>query len=341
MSPTSFDFDTARLATYLEKHVAEFRGPLTAEKFANGQSNPTFLIRADSGPYVLRRKPPGQLLKSAHAVDREYRVMGALANTDVPVAKMFHLCDDDSVIGSMFFLMEYVDGRVLWDPALPAFTPPERAAIYAQMNQVLAALHRVDVDKVGLSDFGKPGNYFARQVSRWSKQYKASETETLTEMEHLIAWLPAHMPADDGRVALVHGDYRLDNMLFHPTGTQVQAVVDWELSTLGHPFADLAYQCMQLRMDHDSVISGLDGVDRIALGIPTEEEYVAAYCERSGIATIPHWDFYLAFSFFRLAAILQGIKKRAMDGTASSAQATSYGELVEPLAVKAAEIAGL
>jgi len=288
---------------------------------------------------VLRRKPPGPLLKSAHAVDREYRVMAALVDTDVPVAKMYHLCDDDSVIGSMFFLMEYVDGRVLWDPALPELTASERSAIYAQMNQVLAALHRVDIDAVGLSDFGKPGNYFARQVSRWSKQYKASETENLAEMEHLIAWLPANMPADDGRVALVHGDYRLDNMLFHRTGTQVLAVVDWELSTLGHPFADLAYQCMQLRMSHDCVISGLDGIDREALGIPSEDDYVAAYCERLGIGGIPHWDFYLAFSFFRLAAILQGIKKRALDGTASSAQATSYGELVTPLAEKAAAIA--
>ena len=339
MSETSFDFDTVRLAAYLEEHVDGFRGPLTAEKFADGQSNPTYLITADSGPYVLRRKPPGPLLKSAHAVDREYRVMAALRDTDVPVAKVFHLCRDDSVIGSMFFLMEYVDGRVLWDPALPDLTAPERAAIYEQMNQVLAALHSVDVDRVGLSDFGKPGNYFARQVSRWSKQYKASATGTLAEMEHLIDWLPANMPPDDGRVALVHGDYRLDNMLFQRTGTRVLAVVDWELSTLGHPFADLAYQCMQLRMRHDSVISGLDGIDRAALGIPSEDEYVAAYCERSGIDAIPNWDFYLAFSFFRLAAILQGIKKRAMDGTASSTRATSYGELVKPLAEKAAAIA--
>ena len=341
MSPTSFDFDPARLAIYLEQHVDGFRGPLTAEKFTDGQSNPTFLIRAASGPYVLRRKPPGQLLKSAHAVDREYRVMAALTETDVPVAQVFHLCDDDSVIGSMFFLMEYVDGRVFWDPALPELTRPERSAIYGQMNQVLAALHRVDINQVGLADFGKPGNYFARQVSRWSKQYKASETETLGEMEHLIDWLPANMPADDGRVALVHGDYRLDNILFHPTGTQAQAVVDWELSTLGHPFADLAYQCMQLRMSHDCVISGLDGVDRTALGIPTEEEYVAAYCKRLGIDTIPHWGFYLAFSFFRFAAILQGVKKRALDGNASSARATSYGELVKPLAEKAADLAAV
>jgi aminoglycoside phosphotransferase (APT) family kinase protein len=339
VSPSSFDFDTARLAAYLENHVAGFRGPLTAEKFADGQSNPTFLIRADSGPYVLRRKPPGPLLKSAHAVDREYRVMAALVDTAVPVARVFHLCEDDSVIGSMFFLMEYVDGRVLWDPALPELNPSDRSAIYAQMNQILAALHSVNIEAVGLSDFGRPGNYFARQVSRWSKQYNASETQPLAEMEHLIEWLPANMPADDGRVALVHGDYRLDNMLFQQTGTDVLAVLDWELSTLGHPFADLAYQCMQLRMSHDCVISGLDGCDREVLGIPSEDEYVAAYCRRMGIDTIPHWDFYLAFSFFRLAAILQGIKKRALDGTASSAQATSYGELVIPLAEKAAAIA--
>ncbi len=328
----TFDFDTERLARYLEQQIPRFQGPLTATKFSGGQSNPTFLIEAASGKYVLRRKPSGELLKSAHAVDREYRVMAALASTDVPVARAYHLCEDEEVIGSIFYIMEYVEGRVMWDPALPEETPENRQAIYREMNRVLAALHSVDVESVGLSDYGKPGNYFERQTGRWSKQYWATETETIPAMEHLIEWLPAHMPPDDGRVALVHGDFRLDNMMFHPTEPRVLALVDWELSTLGHPFADLAYQCMQLRMDHDGVMMGLGGVDRRALGIPGEQEYVNLYCERMGIDSIPDWDFYLAFSFFRFAAILQGVKKRALDGNASSEKALEMGTLVGPLA---------
>ena len=338
MSQTAFGFDTDTLAAYLEQHVDGFKGPLTAEKFAGGQSNPTFLIEAASGKYVLRRKPPGELLKSAHAVDREFKVMSALANTDVPVAKAYHLCEDDSIVGSMFYLMEFIDGRVLWDPALPGMSNDERTAIYTEMNRVLAALHSVDIDAAGLSDYGKPGNYFERQIGRWSKQYKASETETIAEMDQLIEWLPANMPADDGRVALAHGDFRLDNMMFENNGSQVLALVDWELSTLGHPFADLAYQCMQLRMPSDSPIAGLGDADRAALGIPSEEEYVAMYCERMGLDSIPNWNFYLAFSIFRLAAILQGVQKRALDGNASNEKASQMGAMVKPLAVMAVEL---
>jgi aminoglycoside phosphotransferase (APT) family kinase protein len=327
-----FDFDAAKLTAYLEQHVDGFCGPLTAEKFPGGQSNPTFLIKAASGKYVLRRKPPGELLKSAHAVDREFRVMAALADSDVPVAKAYHLCDDDSVIGSMFYLMEYIDGRVMWDPAIPELKPAQRGAVYKEMNRVLAALHSVDIDAAGLSDYGRPGNYFERQVGRWSKQYRASETEEIPAMERLLEWLPVNIPEDDGRVVLAHGDFRLDNMMFEHDEANVLALVDWELSTLGHPFSDLAYQCMQLRLNHDSeVMPGLGGLDRKQLGIPSEDEYVAQYCERMGIEGIPDWNFYVAFSFFRLAAILQGVKKRALEGNASNEKGMQMGRLVKPL----------
>ncbi len=335
MSQPNFDFDTDKLARYLEANVAGFKGPLSAEKFAGGQSNPTFKITAQSGRYVLRRKPSGELLKSAHAVDREFKVMAALANTDVPVAKAYHLCADDSIIGSMFYLMEFIDGRVLWDPALPGMSNPERGAIFDEMNRVLAALHSVDVDAVGLSDYGRPGNYYQRQINRWTTQYRAAETGTIAEMDRLIDWLPANQPEDDGRVVLAHGDFRLDNMMFHPTQARVLALVDWELSTLGHPFADLAYQCMQLRLSNDSVLAGLGGIDRAALGIPSEEEYVAQYCRRMGLEEIPNWNFYMVFSMFRFAAILQGVKKRALDGNASSDKADRMGALVAPLATMA------
>lgn len=338
MSSATFDFDTEVLANYLEQHVEGFCGPLTAEKFAGGQSNPTFMVTAASGKYVLRRKPPGTLLKSAHAVDREFRVMTALANTAVPVAKTYHLCEDDSVIGSMFYLMEFIDGRVMWDPSLPGMSPEQRAAIYSEMNRVLATLHSVDIDTVGLSDYGKPGNYFERQLGRWSKQYRASETETIANMETLLEWLPANMPVDDGRVALAHGDFRLDNMMFQHNEATVLALVDWELSTLGHPYADLAYQCMQLRLNHQGAIPGLGGIDRQPLGIPSEQAYVAEYCKRMGLDDIPNWNFYLVFSFFRLAAILQGVKKRALDGNASSEKALQMGAMVQPLSQLAIEL---
>jgi aminoglycoside phosphotransferase (APT) family kinase protein len=325
--------DTGRLAPYLEQHLPGFAGPLEAEKFAGGQSNPTFLLKTPGRKYVLRRKPPGELLASAHAVDREYRVISALRDTDVPVPETYLLCEDDSVIGSMFYVMQYLEGRVFWDPTLPEVTSKhERAAIYDDMNRVLAALHTVDVDAVGLSDFGRPGNYFERQVSRWTKQYRASETEKNPAMETLIEWLPAHMPPDDGYSGLVHGDYRLDNVMFHPTEPRIIAVLDWELSTLGHPLADLAYQVMAWQLPSDGSLRGLRDIDRGALGLPSDQEYIARYCERTGRSGIDHWNFYLVFCFFRLAAILQGVKKRAMIGTASSAEATAKGALVDPLA---------
>ncbi|MGS2722310.1 phosphotransferase family protein [Porticoccus sp. GXU_MW_L64] len=335
---SDFTFDIQTLGGYLEEAIPEFQGPLTAEKFAGGQSNPTFLITTPKQRYVLRRKPPGELLKSAHAVDREYRVMKALETTDVPVPHMVHLCTDESVIGSIFYVMEYVEGRVMWDPSLPEASAEERTAIYREMSRVLASLHSVDIDAVGLSDYGRPGNYYERQIGRWTKQYRASETEHIASMEKLIDWLPANMPEDDGHTSLVHGDFRLDNMLFDANAANVLAVLDWELSTLGHPFADLAYQCMQLRMAHDSVMPGLGGIDRAELGIPSEQEYVSWYCQARNIEAIPNWNFYLIFSFFRFAAILQGVKKRALDGNASSSKALEMGELTRPLTEMAAQL---
>lgn len=334
--------DAAVLGPYLEREVAGFKGLREIAKFGSGQSNPTYKIVADSGNYVLRAKPPGQLLKSAHQVDREFRVMGALKDSAVPVPAMLHLSGDDSPIGRMFYLMQFVEGRILWDPALPEIASnAERTAIYDAMNTTLAALHAVDPDSVGLSDYGKPGNYFERQLGRWTSQYRASETETVPAMDALIAWLEKHLPADDGLVSLVHGDYRLDNMMFAPDRPQVVAVLDWELSTLGHPYADIAYQCMQWRLPHKSGFRGLGGVDRAALGLPTEEDYVAAYCRGRGIDGIGNWNFFLAFSFFRLAAICQGVYKRALDGNASNPEkAATYREAVQLLAGLAGETIG-
>lgn len=330
-SVESLDSDV--LGPYLEAHVEGFNGLLKVEKFTDGQSNPTFRISAASGEYVLRRQPPGKLLKSAHAVDREYRVLAALANTDVPVARVFHLCEDRDVIGSMFYVMEFCDGRIFWDSAIPEVGKTERSAIYDEMLRVLAALHQVDIEKAGLSDFGKPGSYFERQYERWSSQYRASELQPIAAMETLISWLGEHLPDDDGRVSLVHGDYRLDNMIFDASSPTVIALLDWELSTLGHPFADVGYQCMQLRLPANiGHISGLRGRDLGELGIPTEQEYVAKYCERMGIDGIDNFGFYVAFSFFRLAAIIQGVAKRAADGNASNKNAAQLGEYVQPMA---------
>ncbi|TPM97901.1 phosphotransferase family protein [Mesorhizobium sp. B2-1-3A] len=332
--------DQAALAPYLEAEIPGFCGLASIEKFKSGQSNPTYLLTAASGRYVLRAKPPGQLLKSAHQVDREFRVMKALAVTAVPVPEMLHLSAEDSPIGRMFYVMDFLDGRIFWDPALPeARDNDERAAIYDAMNSTLAALHDVEVEAVGLADFGRPGNYFERQLARWTSQYRASETGTIADMDRLIAWLETHMPADDGRVSLVHGDYRLDNLIFAPDQPRVLAVLDWELSTSGHPFADIAYQCMQWRLPHASGFRGLGGIDRAALGLPSEEAYVAAYCRRRGLDGIGNWTFFLAFSFFRLAAICQGVYRRALDGNASNPEkARTYGEAVKLLSRLAAEL---
>jgi len=324
--------DLSKLDKWLRENVCDFGGALSAEKFAGGQSNPTFKLSAGDREFVLRRKPPGELLASAHAVDREFRVISALQGSDVPVPGAVALCEDDDIIGSMFYLMEYMEGRVFWDPVLPELNNDDRRAVYDDMNRVLAAMHSVDVEEAGLGDYGRPGNYFERQVGRWSKQYRASETETVPDMEELMVWLSENMPADDGRVALVHGDYRLDNVMFHPTEPKIIAVLDWELSTLGNPIADLAYQVMAWQLPRDAGITGLASVDRKPLAIPDDNNYVTRYCERTGRNEIEHWNFYLAFCFFRLAAIVQGVKKRALDGTASSAEAESRGELVHPLA---------
>tara|TARA_B110000503_G_scaffold25950_2_gene40939 strand:- start:4020 stop:5060 length:1041 start_codon:yes stop_codon:yes gene_type:complete len=330
------------LATYLEANMAGFKGPLTATKFQGGQSNPTFKIDAVSDSYVLRRQPPGKLLKSAHAVDREYRVISALADTDVPVAHAHHLCEDPEIIGSMFYLMEFCDGNIHWASKLDgASSNQKRAHMYDEMNRVLAAIHSVDLEKAGLLDFGRPGNYYQRQFDRWSSQYRASEMGVIAEMDQLINWLGENIPIDDGKVSLVHGDYRLDNLMYSKDDHQIIAVLDWELSTLGHPYADLAYQCMGLRLpvrEIKNVMSGLDGIDAQALGIPSEREYVAKYCQRMGIDKIDNWNFYLAFSCFRLAAITQGVAKRGVDGNASSQAALGYGEMVKPLAVMGLDI---
>lgn len=312
------DVDIPLPAGFLAAHVPGFRGPARLVKFPGGQSNPTYRIDAASGSYVLRRRPSGPLLPSAHAIDREYRVQKALAGTPVPVAPMLAFCDDPAVIGTDFYVMAHVPGRIFWDPALPELNPAGRAAVYDAMNGALAALHGVDPAAVGLADYGRPGNYFARQMGRWTSQYRASETEMLPGMDDLIAWLQANIPADDGRSAIVHGDFRIDNLIFHPDEARVLAILDWELSTLGHPLADLAYQCMQWRLPNDGPLRGLGGLDRTALGIPSEEAYVARYCERVGMGDLSAWTFALAFSFFRVAAILQGVKKRALSGNASN-----------------------
>jgi aminoglycoside phosphotransferase (APT) family kinase protein len=318
MAHAAAQLDTAAVETYLTGRLPGFQGPITAEKTPTGQSNPTFLLDSPSGGYVLRRKPPGILLKSAHAVDREFKVISALAGSDVPVPRAFHLCEDENVIGAMFYVMERVEGRVIFDPALPGLDNDTRAAMYDDMNRCLAALHMVDVDAVGLSDFGRPGSYFARQLSRWSKQYRASETETIPEMDALIAWLERETPADDDRTTLVHGDYRIDNLIYAPDSSKVLAVLDWELSTLGHPIADLAYQRMQGRLPPGEIGRGLAGIDRRALGIPSEREYIEMYMRRTGLTAIPELPFATAFSFFRICAILQGVKKRGLDGNASN-----------------------
>ena len=323
-------FDVPTLEEYMREHVAGFTGRLAVRQFQGGQSNPTYYLEAGGREYVLRRKPPGKLLRSAHAVDREYRVISALASTGVPVPRTYALCEHERVVGTPFYIMEYVRGRVLTDPRLPGVAPAERAAIYDGMNDVLARLHLVDWNAVGLADFGRPGNYFARQIHRWTTQYRASETATIPSMEELIAWLPGHIPADD-TTTLVHGDYRLGNMLVHPTEPRVVAVLDWELSTLGHPLGDLAYNCMPYHLSGESM-EGFQGGDLSLLGIPSEEDYLAAYCRRTGRNRIEDWDFYIGFAMFRLAAIAQGIMGRVLAGTANDPNARQRGERARPLA---------
>jgi aminoglycoside phosphotransferase (APT) family kinase protein len=323
----------ARLEGWMRDHIDGFHGPLAAEQFEGGQSNPTYKLLSSAGSYVLRRKPLGQLLPSAHAVDREYRVMRALSGTDVPVPKVYALCEDDSVIGSAFYVMEFLDGRIFWDPRLPGLASDERRAMFQSMNTVIAALHSVDHAAVGLAEFGRPGDYMARQVARWSRQYQASETEQQPAMDRLIEWLPRHLPPE-GAARIVHGDYRIDNLIYHPTEPRVIGVLDWELSTIGDPLADFAYHMMAWRVTPE-LFRGLAGVDLAAFGIPSEDEYVAAYGARTGQGRTADWEFYMVYSLFRLAAIMQGIAKRALDGTAASREADELGRLARPVGEQA------
>ena len=333
-------FDTGALSAWLQLHLPGFEGPMTVEMFKGGQSNPTYKLITPERAYVMRAKPGpvARLLPSAHAIEREFRVMSALRGTGVPVAQMHVLCEDESVIGRAFYVMECVNGRVLWDQSLPDMDRAGRSALYDEMNRVLAALHSVRPDEVGLDGYGKPGNYFERQIGRWSKQYVASITQPIPEMDRLMEWLPQAIPAmaqDENLVSVVHGDYRLDNLMFHPTEPRVLAVLDWELSTLGHPLADFSYHCMSWHIP-PGLFRGIGGLDLASLGIPSEADYIARYCERTGFATPQQlqadWNFYLAYNMFRLAAILQGIGKRVEAGTASSEQAVRSAAGARPMA---------
>jgi aminoglycoside phosphotransferase (APT) family kinase protein len=333
-------FDVGALQAWLATRLEGLHGPLEVSQFKGGQSNPTYLLKAADRRWVMRTKPGpvARLLPSAHAIEREFRVQRALAAHGVPVARMHLLCEDEAIIGRAFYVMDCVDGRVLWDQSLPGMQPAERGAIYDEMNRVIAALHRVDVAAAGLAGYGKPGNYFDRQIGRWSKQYRASETERIDEMDRLLDWLPAHVPPgarDEREVSVVHGDFRLDNLIFHPTEPRVLAVLDWELSTLGHPLADFSYHCMAWHIP-PGTFRGIGGLDLAALGIPSEAEYVRRYAERTGrpdpAALMADWNFYLAYNLFRLASICQGIARRVLDGTAASARARATGESTRPLA---------
>jgi len=325
-------FDEEALARYLTNKLEGFAGELTVKQFGQGQSNPTFLLGSGDREWVLRKKPPGKLLPSAHAVDREYRVIKALRDTDVPVPEACLLCEDDTVVGTPFYVMKRAEGRIFRNPSMPEVSSAEeRAAIFDAMNETLVKLHRVDLKAVGLEDFGKSGNYMSRQVDRWTRQYEASKTDEIESMESLIQWLNKNIP-DDETTTIVHGDYRLENMVIHPTEPRVIAILDWELCTLGYPLADLAYNCMLYHFPADSGTNlGLGGLDLEALGIPSEADYVDAYCRRMGRGPIPNWSFFLAFSIFRVAAIVQGVYKRGLDGIASSAKAESFGIYVRYL----------
>ncbi|GMV57418.1 MAG: acyl-CoA dehydrogenase [Betaproteobacteria bacterium] len=325
-------FDVEPLAVYLAANLPGFAGPLVVKQFQGGQSNPTYLLTTPAAKYVMRSKPGpvAKLLPSAHAIEREFRVMRALRAQGIPVPQVHVLCEDESVIGRAFFVMEHVEGRIFWEQSLPRSNPAERAAIYDEMNRVIAQLHTVDVERAGLSDYGKSGNYFARQIGRWSKQYQASETEQIESMNRLIEWLPQHVPPGD-ETAVVHGDYRMDNLIFHPAEPRIVAILDWELSTLGHPLADFSYHCMSWHIP-PGAFRGIAGLDHAALGIPSEAEYIRRYCERTGRARIEHWNFYLAYNLFRIAAILQGVYKRYTEGLASSDNAKHAGANAKALA---------
>jgi aminoglycoside phosphotransferase (APT) family kinase protein len=334
-------FDTARLEAYLAANAKGFAGPLTVQQFRGGQSNPTYMLETPARKYVLRRKPPGKLLPSAHAVDREFKAISALYPQGFPVAEPVVYCADESIAGTAFYVMGFVEGRVVWNPDIPGSNPAERTAIYDTMNATLARLHSFEPAAIGLADYGKGENYVARQVDRWSKQYRASETDKIDEMERLMAWLPAHLPPP-APVRLVHGDYRLDNMILHPTEAKVLAVLDWELSTLGDPLADFTYHCMQWHMPATEAGAGtatLVGVDLAPLGIPSLSDYVDAYAARTGFDPRPHMPVYLAYNFFRLAAILQGIVGRVRDGTATNENAPARAQMVRPLAATGWEFA--
>jgi acyl-CoA dehydrogenase len=324
------DVDVGALRAYLRSVGCIDDGPLCLDRLRGGQSNPTYLMQGGGERCVLRKQPPGKLLASAHAIDREYRVMSALASQRFPVPAMYHYCDDASVIGTPFYLMQYVEGAIFVDQSLPGAGAADRAAIYDEMNRVIAALHRVDHVAAGLADYGKPGNYFARQIARWSRQYRESRIDDIAAMEALMEWLPANIPPGD-ETSIVHGDYRIDNLVFDPVTWRVRAVIDWELSTLGHPLADFSYHCMSWHIPPE-LWRGIAGLDLAALGIPDERAYVAAYCRRTGRAEIAHWDFYLAFNLFRIAAILQGIAHRARDGNATGDDAVDMGRKARPLA---------
>ena len=329
--------DEDNLTAWMQDNVEGYEGPLDVRKFAGGQSNPTYKITAKSGNYVLRRKPLGKLLPSAHAVDREFKVISGLYPTGYPVARPFGLCQDDSVLGSWFYVMSMVDGRTIWDGSMPGSNPDERRGVYNAMIDTLAALHNVDVEQAGLSDFGKPGNYFGRQVDRWTKPYKLSETEEMPEMERLIEWLPATLP-EQTRTSVVHGDYRIDNMIFAKDRPEVLAVLDWELSTLGDPLSDFTYVAMAWVTENGGR-SGVQDLDRKALGIPELDEVVERYCAATNRDSVPDMNWYFAYNFFRLAGIMQGIKKRVIDGTANSAHAKDMSARVQPLAARALEYA--
>ncbi len=326
----SHRFDEAALERYLRSTIDSFTGALSVQQFGGGQSNPTFLLSAGQSRYVLRKKPPGKLLKSAHQVDREFRIMKALAGSDVPVPRMLVLCEDESIIGTSFYVMDYLEGRIFRDPQLPGVAPLERAAIYDSMNDTLARLHNTDFNRLDLGDFGRPGNFFERQIARFTSQYRAAQTEYIPEMERLIEWLPGNIPHEDS-VSIAHGDFRLENTIFHPTEPRLIAVLDWELSTIGHPLADLAYNCMGYHVMNPRQ-GGLVGVDHAATGIPAEADYVSRYCSRTSRPMIEHWPFYLSFAIFRLASIAQGVFKRGLDGNASSETAATYGNTCRLLA---------